>query len=807
MMASRRWRCERRPWGTLPSWLLLCCSLGLGVAEIIPGVLERVILAPNRPYHVTVPLGEAKFLAYSCMGGPADVIISLSTFAQHADPLLFLSTNPDANPSFKNHEASSFGQWQEDDVGTHYVMAKAVNPKGGILGLVNLRHFGGQYGEALDGILRIHCTFIIAFDALFWDHLRNSAVCPLGIYFEDGRLVESPNFCSGHGHCNKHAECSCDGDWTGPACEHSKKDIVVAADGRYRFKVATGKYQYFRIRIPPDFPGGYLEIKLLAESPLIVLVRGDDLPTKSNFELSNFDDWLNGRAISDLKYKISDSAMMVPPGGALPPPMLPPVGAPMLPPVPPMMPGVGGLPPPLHTAGVPGGATGGRRLLDSLRGAGAVDSWSEFYARAKDFHDGVDEIPEMPVRRLSDMVETQGSKWQATCPNIAPDSLPACRTPAFKGCQSSCQRCMGCVKGGDSDHGCTQACDDCVNPRCMDALAECAGDRSCTGDDARQCEAGCGRCMECFDSNDDRCQGCHCCIRCLPLAAKCSISPSSPLPYNRFAFVGVYNHPKFRKDKAVIAAAADITLTEDVSYSRTELPPSWIAELYDKFHDIRTLEITQKGYYPDGGQFVYEIDTDLSATKMQVRLYRDRLTLLRLSNTGDLKLLKLRFASGPAIDHILSSSVGAPKTLFDFDQKHETAGGMVTVRCRSTVVWIALFASLDGFTELSFSMVAEEREGPAVGFALVCVFGFLCALLVLALIYGGAQKLGDLLGMDPNMPLMERLGCLVRNVKPHESTASLTRTGSLTGYIGSDVIDRSVEDQYLHRGGTGDDGI
>ena len=37
--------------------------------------------------------------------------------------------------------------------------------------------------------------------------------------------------------------------------------MVVAAEGKYRFKVATGRYQYFRVRVPPRFEGGFLEAR------------------------------------------------------------------------------------------------------------------------------------------------------------------------------------------------------------------------------------------------------------------------------------------------------------------------------------------------------------------------------------------------------------------------------------------------------------------------------------------------------------------------------------------------------------------
>lgn len=318
--------------------------------------------------------------------------------------------------------------------------------------------------------------------------------------------------------------------------------------------------------------------------------------------------------------------------------------------------------------------------------------------------------------------------------------------------------------------------------------------------------------MACFDSNDQKCatEPCPCCVGCLPFAAKC-LRPlaTSPLELNRFAFVGVYNHRRYYNDDVVIHAAADISLTADPEFSRDSLPSSWVADLYDPFHDIRSLEITQRQVYPDGQQFLYELQLKSSGTlRLEVRLYHDRLTLLHIGNGVPGGGMLLEFQSGPNITHALSSSKASPKTLFDFDQVHEQVENQVQIDVKGEpAVWVALFGAADGYAQLTARSIDNAPQAPAIGFALVCVFGLLCALVVLGVIYGGAQKIGEFMGMDPSMPLMERLGCLVRNHNPHESTVSLTRQGSLAGYIGSDVIDRSVEDQYLHRGGAGDDGI
>jgi len=290
-----------------------------------------------------------------------------------------------------------------------------------------------------------------------------------------------------------------------------------------------------------------------------------------------------------------------------------------------------------------------------------------------------------------------------------------------------------------------------------------------------------------------------------------------PAEYKRFVFVGVYNHRHFYSDKDVVRAAADISLMADPNFNKEELPSSWIADLYDPFHDIRSLEVTQAQVYPSGQQFIYNLqitehERDLS---LQVRVYRDRMTLLHVTLPPDTAEMVLAFKPAADVTHILSSSQAAPKTFFDFDQMHvkEVTSGSEEVASfkvhviGKTTMWCAIFGAENGMVELDARSMVAAPQAPALGFAIVCLLAVLFAFFVFGVVCGGAQKVSDFIGMDSSIPIMERLGCLVGTSSPHESTASLTRTGSLSGYVGSDVIDRSVEDQYLHRGGAGDDGI
>ena len=125
--------------------------------------------------------------------------------------------------------------------------------------------------------------------------------------------------------------------------------------------------------------------------------------------------------------------------------------------------------------------------------------------------------------------------------------------------------------------------------------------------------------------------------------------------------------------------------------------------------------------YPSGEQFMYTMDirhstvANLQATALnrscplccfsvQVRTFKDRMTLLHLRNIHHLQNMQLNFVSGSSITHgrgpkpsarsashalsegmcvsllvsVLASSKASPKTLFDFDQAPVQARELMT---------------------------------------------------------------------------------------------------------------------------------
>lgn len=280
-------------------------------------------------------------------------------------------------------------------------------------------------------------------------------------------------------------------------------------------------------------------------------------------------------------------------------------------------------------------------------------------------------------------------------------------------------------------------------------------------------------------------------------------------------FVGIYAHPRGLQDPARrpsdgarIQAAATIALREDPHFE--DVPRSWVADLYDSFLDLRHLEITHSQKYPSGEQYIYNLSLDaIESDVLTVRLYRDRMTLVEVENAAGARSVALQYSKkGANVSYVLSA-LKAPKTVFDFDQVASAEGDMVVIETEEPRIWCALFGASDGDLELVASTYGSQHTVlPAIGTALavVCVVG--CLLTLLGVVFGGVRSIGERLGVDPSAPMSDRLSALVRlSSAQHESTLSLTRVGSMQGYVGSDVIDRSVEDQYLHRGGIGDDGI
>merc|ERR1719433_2675215 len=168
---------------------------------------------------------------------------------------------------------------------------------------------------------------------------------------------------------------------------------------------------------------------------------------------------------------------------------------------------------------------------------------------------------------------------------------------------------------------------------------------------------------------------------------------------------------------------------------------------------------------------------------MEVRLYRDRMTLLHLENDAKASDMVLDFVAGQNITHVLSStSREAPKSFFDFDQVHTQVQGRVRIIAEGRhSIWCTIFGGENGYVQVQGRAYgALPSSSFHWGFTLVCAFAFLCGLLTIATVFGSALKLGDWLGvdMDTSGPLSERIPTL--------------------------CAERNVEDQYLHRGGIGD---
>lgn len=691
---------------------------------------DPAVLSPGQDYHVRVGIGQAALVKFSCLGGPADIVVTLRSLAERSDPLLFLSVDPDFPPSFGGHDSSTFTHWLEDSVGNHYATAKGLGPEGGILRLLNMRKFAS---EELNAVLTLHCSYLIAFDLLFWEHLRSRSICPLGQSLVAGRQMDRPQdvleFCSGFGSCDKHGECQCDSKHAGPACEHDKIDILHN-DG-FRFQVSPGHYQYFRVHVPPHFPGGYVKVDVSGSTPLVVLVRYDDLPTKASYDLSNFDDWINRRSRTVLKFKVE------------------------------------------ALGGIGGPSSEGRPVFDSPQEPLDLGG------------------PPPAVAGMAPEAELQAGpaprRLQESCPQAPKLTHPSCSTPHFLHCEDVCMKCLQCAESEDKQ-SCGSSCQDCSQPACSRTLAACASDISCSGPEAQECEVGCGSCMSCLGGTDERCKLCSCCSGCLPLTAKCMYNGASE---TRYVFVGVLHHRRHKIVRGDISASADISLVEDASYTSSD--ESWTARLYNPFQDLRSVEMTHSQEYPSGEQFMYTMEIRQSTVaNLQVRTFKDRMTLLHLVNIHHLQKMQLDFVSGSSITHVLASSKASPKTLFDFDQAPVQVDGGVRIDAQDQGdVWCAIFGHDDGSAQITVKS-GGEPDGAVVSSSSIAVMAVVLVALGVYCTRGGSSLSSGLTN------LAGRLG---------QERATSQATEPLQGYSGSDVIDRTVEDQYLHRGGLGDEGL
>jgi hypothetical protein len=306
-------------------------------------------------------------------------------------------------------------------------------------------------------------------------------------------------------------------------------------------------------------------------------------------------------------------------------------------------------------------------------------------------------------------------------------------------------------------------------------------------------------------------------------------------------YVGIYNHrADYHQGKlgmsGEVSAKIDIMLQADAKFAEAQNPASWVADLYDPFHDLSRLDSSEKQSYPDGEQFLYEIHMQSGRMQppLEVNLFRDRLTLLHLRGVPGGEAVSLEFqGASVSITHVLSASLLAPKTLFDFDQIHlPDVDTHVRIQAASSnnaqSLWFAIFAGANGYATVRVQLVDfdtgivadtsnapisevvapvdDEDNGPVGSFIMAILLG-VCVVVMMK--SRGCRKLCERISWEnfTESRFVQRVQAVIRSRsgQSHSSTAGLTGSDSMAGYAGSDVIDREVEEQYLHRGGHGGD--
>jgi len=242
-----------------------------GLKTTLP--LSPDTLTPAHPVQIDLNPGQSLRVPFDCSNAlGADAVIHLESLLEHSDPFLVVSSDEKVTWA----GTTTFDQWQ-DDTQKQSIVVKNVGPNGGSVDVYNVNNLAT---ESLKADLTIQCASITVYDFLFWNHVKDKEICPIG---------DDDEMCSNRGGCNDGA-CVCDSS-RGIACEHLSSDIVMAK-GEYEYELPSGKYHYYRIRVPPTFVGGYLSVSIDSDYPLVLLVRRGELPSKAVFDASNFGDWL-----------------------------------------------------------------------------------------------------------------------------------------------------------------------------------------------------------------------------------------------------------------------------------------------------------------------------------------------------------------------------------------------------------------------------------------------------------------------------------------------------------------------------------
>jgi hypothetical protein len=651
------------------------------------------------------------------------------------------------SPSLMKHDASSFMHWREDSLGGHFVVAKAVGPEGGILGLLNTKHFAA---EELEGILSLRCSFIIAFDALFWDHLRDSFVCPVG----DAPDAPENHFCSGHGQCDEHNKCVCDPMFTGPACQYKQNHVTVESFGHYDVDVPTGGYHYFRVRVPHDFAGGFLEVKVISSEPLIILVSRMGNPTKSQYEMSNFDDWVSGQNTSLLRFRIQHGpSYPAHPDGRMPSQL--------------------------------SSVQQHRRLLDEELHCPSLPGLHEDHAACRSVH-----YQRCEGSCSSCIVCTKNSSGDGGCTSMCKhctsihclDLLSACAhnvsclVPAHGGeeleCLQKCGGCMACVDS--SDENCKKCVPHCCQ-RCLPVAAKCgllqiphaAAESSVVTVGIFHHRGRNKTAMTMANAQ-------------LDITLKTDRGYGSKhMPKDVLAHL----YDPFRDIRS-------LALTQ-----RQDYPDGM-----KFFYTIRVGRSSTSTWVQLFNQRMTLLHIEQPGADIQATPYREGV----LENG-----IELSFKAGLNISHVLTSSWRSPKTVFDFDKVVlHPADGQVRIRnVGRSSLWCAIFASVDSHVQITVqTFKIAHANSSNFGYILPSVLGLITLLGACAVISSRrAVHEGDNKNWsrDTSHSPTNRFSSLVRTPSIDEQAVSLT--GDSIGLGGYDQVPQ--QEEYLNRAGVGDDGI
>jgi len=176
----------------------------------------------------------------------------------------------------------------------------------------------------------------------------------------------------------------------------------------------------------------------------------------------------------------------------------------------------------------------------------------------------------------------------------------------------------------------------------------------------------------------------------------------------------------------LVAVNVSVALHEDPKWRRG--PKDWIEELYGR-GPLQTMdELREADNY--AGKHVYKMRQVPSNLSLDV--YRDRVTLVHVLNSGAEMLMEARIQADVKISHMLVS-LARPKTLFDFTFVAHVQKGDVKLAfaTQAPSVWFAVFTEENGKALLTVTV----SGGSSFPF-----FWLLCGAAIVAFIYTWNHK-------------------------------------------------------------------